>query len=153
MASQGTVLAPVYPSISYEELGHLLREAGYDIEPVENGGRPTYRTLSEPRFIIALVGPSEPRPGEYYSISLWTCIVVAPPVLVDVLHRTKSRNMVALLLADRGGHLVVMHDVLVGGGVTAHHLKSRFSFWRDDLKRVLEVVRESQGAPAGRTLN
>jgi hypothetical protein len=150
MTSQGTVLAPVYPSISYEELGRLLREAGYDIEPVENGGRPTYRTLNEPRFMIRLVNPVEQRPGEFKDITVWTRVAVSPAELADVIHRTKAQNVLALLLADRIGHLVVIHEIMVAGGVTPDYLKSQFFHWRTDLQQVLGVVRESQGKSEGR---
>ena len=153
MTSQDTVLAPVYPSIGYEELGRLLREAGYDIEPVADQDRPTYRMLSEPRFMIRLLGALEERPADYHSISVWARLAVSPDVLAKVLRRAKSQNMFALLHVDQSGQLVVTQDILVGGGVTAHHLKHQIAFWRNDLKRVLDVVRDSQGALAGRTLN
>ena len=153
MTSQATVLAPVYPSLRCEELGRLLREAGYDIELVENQDRPTYRMLSEPRFMIRLLGALEKRPGEYHSISMWSRIAVSPAVLADVLQRTKLQNLFALLLADRAGQLLVMRDVLIGGGVTGHHLKHQLEFWRSDLARVLQVVQESQEKSAGRRLN
>lgn len=97
MTVQATVLAPVYPSMRSEELGRFLREAGYDIELVENHNRPTYRMLSEPRFMIRLLGALEKRPGEYHSI----CV----------------------------------------------------QFWRSDLTRVLQVVRDSQGKSEGWRLN
>ena len=153
MTAQATVLAPVYPSLRCEELGRLLREAGYDIELVENQDRPTYRMLSEPRFMIRLLGALEERPGEYHSISLWSRIAVSPAVLAEVLQRTKLQNLFALLLADRAGQLLVMRDVLIGGGVTVHHLKHQLEFWRSDLARVLQVVRDSQGKLDGRRLN
>ena len=153
MTAQATVLAPVYPSLRCEELGRLLREAGYDIELVENQDRPTYRMLSEPRFMIRLLGALEERPGEYHSISLWSRIAVSPAVLAEVLQRTKLQNLFALLLADRAGQLLVMRDVLIGGGVTVHHLKHQLEFWRSDLARVLQVVRDSQERSEGRRLN
>lgn len=153
MTAQATVLAPVYPSLRCEELGRLLREAGYDIELVENQDRPTYRMLSEPRFMIRLLGALEERPGEYHSISLWSRIAVSPAVLAEVLQRTKLQNLFALLLADRAGQLLVMRDVLIGGGVTVHHLKHQLEFWRSDLARVLRVVRDSQEKLDGRRLN
>lgn len=153
MTSQVTVLAPVYPSIGYEELGRLLREAGYDIEPVNDQWRPTYRMLSKPQFMIRLLGALEGRPSDFHSISVWARIAVSPAVLADVLHRTKSQNMFALLLADREGQLLVTHDIMIAGGVTRHHLASQIAHWRTDLERVLTVARECQAAQEGRTLN
>ena len=153
MTVQATVLAPVYPSLRCEELGRLLREAGYNIELVENQDRPTYRMLSEPRFMIRLLGALEKRPDEYHSISMWSRIAVSPAVLAEVLQRTKLQNLFALLLADRAGQLLVMRDVLIGGGVTSHHLKHQLEFWRSDLARVLQVVRDSQEKSEGRRLN
>ena len=153
MTIQATVLAPVYPSMRPEELGRSLREAGYDIELVENHNRPTYRMLSEPQFMIRLLGALEKRPGEYHSISVWSFVAVSPAVLAEVLHRTKWTNMFALLLAQRSGQLLVTHDILIGGGITAHHLKHQLQFWRSDLARVLQVVRDSQGQSEGWRLN
>ncbi len=153
MTSQATVLAPVYPSMRSEELGRFLREAGYDIELVENQNRPTYRMLSAPRFMIRLLGALEKRPGEYHSISVWNFFAVSPEVLAEVLHRTKCENMFALLLAHRSGQLLVTHDILIGGGITAHHLKHQLQFWRSDLARVLQVVLDCQGKSAGWRLN
>jgi len=153
MTSQATVLAPVYPSLRSEELGRLLRDAGYDIELVEDPERPTYRVLSEPRFMVRLLGALAERPDDYHSICVWTFIAVSPAVLVEVLNRTKSENMFALLLAHRSGRLLVMRDILVGGGVTAHHLKHQLQFWRGDLARVWQVVRDSREKAEGRRLN
>jgi len=153
MTIQATVLAPVYPSIRSEELGRLLQEAGYDIEPVASEFRPTYRMLSEPGFMIRLLGALAERPDEYHSISVWRFIAVSPPVLAEVIHRTKSHTMFAVLFAHRSGQLLVTHDILIGGGVTGHHLKHQLQFWRSDLARVLQVVRESQGEFDGRRLN
>ena len=153
MTRNEPVLAPVYPFMRSEELGRLLQEAGYDIETVASEFRPTYRMLSEPGFMIRLLGALDERPDEYHSISVWRFIPVSPAVLAEVMHRSKSQNMFALLLAHRSGQLLVTHNILIGGGVTAHHLKHQLQFWRSDLARVLRVVRESQGDYDGRRLN
>lgn len=126
MTIQATVLAPVYPSMRSEELG---------------------------RFMVRLLGALEKRPGEYHSISVWSFIAVSPAVLAEVLHRSKWENMFALFLAHRSGQLLVTHDILIGGGITAHHLKHQLQFWRSDLTRVLQVVRDSQGKTEGWRLN
>lgn len=149
MTTQATLLAPVYPSMHPEELGRLLREAGYDIEPAESKFRPTYRLLSEPWFMIRLLGALEQRPDQYHSISVWRFIPVSPAVLVEVIHRTKPEVMFALLLAHRSGQLLVTHDILIGGGVTAHHLKHQLQLWRSDLAHVLQVVGDSQRQAEG----
>ena len=103
--------------------------------------------------MIRLLGALDERPDEYHSISVWRFIAVSPTVLAEVLHRSKSHNMFALLLAHRSGQLLVTHNILIGGGVTAHHLKHQLQFWRSDLAGVLRVVRESQAEFDGRRLN
>lgn len=153
MTSQATVLAPVYPFMRSEELGRLLRDDGYDIELVANLNRPTCRVLSAPQFMIRLLGALAQRPADYHSISMWSFMAVSPAVLAEVLHRTKWENMFALLLAHRSGQLLVTRDILIGGGITAHHLNHQLHFWRADLARVLQVVRDSQEKLEGRRLN
>ena len=146
-------MAPVYPSIGIEELGALLRQSGYELEPISGSPRPGYRALTEPRFTVELTTPFSPRPGEFGIIHLWTRIAVPPAVLADSLAKMRLRSTFAFLFADQRGNLVVSHQVVVIGGVTKHYLRDQFWYWRKNLERVQEMVRSSLAASAGLTLH
>lgn len=81
--SAETVLAPIYPSISFEELGRLLRNNG-----------------------------------------------------------TNGR-----------GTLVVVQQIIVGGGITAYYLRDQFWHWCQTLKDVRDAVRSNLARLQGETLH
>jgi hypothetical protein len=147
------ILAPVYPSIGFEDLGNLLRKNGYEIEPIARKPWPGYRTLTEPRFTIELTSPFSKRPGEYGLIHMWTRIHLPPPVLADVIQRMQTRSTFAHLLVDHRGNLVVTYQVVVIGGVTAHYLRDQVWYWRKNLERVHETVRAALAAASGQILH
>lgn len=136
------ILAPVYPSIGFDELGRLLREAGYDIEAIAQDPRPTYRMLTQPGFTIELTTPFSPRPGEYGAIHLWTRMPLPSRILADVLREMRWRCTFAHLLIDQRGNLVMWRQVVVFGGITAYYLRDQFWYWRKDLERVCQEVRK-----------
>jgi hypothetical protein len=152
MSHYEPVLAPVYPSIGFEDLGRLLRDNGYDIEPVAEAPRPTYRALSAPQFTIELTTPFARRPGEYGLIHLWTRMRVARQVLTDLLPVMRLRSTFAFLFLDNRGSLVVSHQVVVTGGVTAYYLRDQFWYWSRNLERIRRLALSNWDGSGRQTL-
>ncbi|MFZ2509173.1 MAG: hypothetical protein WAW79_11960 [Steroidobacteraceae bacterium] len=149
MPNYEPILAPVYPSIGFDELGRLLREAGYDIEAIAQNPRPAYRMLTKPGFTIELTTPFNLRPGEYGVIHLWARMPLPPRILADVLREMPLQCGFAHLLTDQRGNLVMCQHVVVAGGITAHYLRAQFWYWRKDLEQVCQEVRRSLAPSTG----
>lgn len=151
--STGPINAPVYPSISHEELGRLLQKYGYDAEPVHEEGRIGYRTLTQPRFTAWLQTPFNLRPGEFASVFLFACVNQPAAISVAVIQALRWKTIYAHVDMNRQGRLAATHTLVVSGGITEYYLRNQLWHWKRDLELLRDEVRKQGRLPAGSTVH
>lgn len=151
--STGPISALVHPSLGHQDLGAILRDAGFDAEPFEDGERIGYRTLTQPRFTVQLQTPFDKRPGEYAALFLYGRIQLTPAIAAEVIRLQRSRTMFAHLDVSRRGRLFVNHTVVIAGGVTTHYLRNQLWHWQKDLEQICHEVRRQMRLAAGSALH
>jgi hypothetical protein len=153
LPSSGPIQAAVYPSISYDEFGRLLRKFGFPAEPVAENDRFGYRTLAEPRFTAWMQTPFKGRPDEFAAVFLHGFLDLPPAVALASVQALNWKLMVAHVAASGFGRLAVAHTLIVYGGITELHLRDQLWHWSRDLHRVRDEVRKQARRAAGATLH
>jgi hypothetical protein len=153
LPTYGPVNTSVYPSISYEEFGRLLRKYGYAAEALIDQGRFSYRTLAEPHFGAWMQTPFRGRPDEFASIFLHGQVDLPPVVTAAALHDINWKLMVAHVTMNRRGRLVASHTLVVCGGITEYYLRDELWRWTKDLACIRAEVRKQSRRAAGSTLH
>ena len=151
--STGPINAPVYPSITHEELGRLLQKFGYDAEALTHSRDQGYRTLTEPQFTAWLQTPFRPRPGEYAGVFLHAHANLSPEISAAVLQVVRFKTMVAHLDVNKHGRLVAAHTLVIGGGITEYYFRDQLWYWMRDLERIRDEIRKQSRLAAGSTLH
>src|SRR5688572_22172328 len=118
LPTSGPIETSVYPSISYEEFGRLLRKYGYAAEALIDRNRLGYRTLAEPCFRAWMQTPFRGRPDEFASVFLHGRVRLPFEVTAATLHDINWKMMVAHVAANGRGNLVASHTLVVCGGIT-----------------------------------
>jgi hypothetical protein len=154
LPTSGPIEAPVYPAISYEEFGRLLRKFGYPARAAVDQGRFGYRTLTEPHFGAWMQTPfRRSRHDEYASVFLFAHMTM-PTVAAPAILRNLHWQLMFAHVAPRGPHrLVATHTLIVHGGVTEHHIREQLGYWVGDLERIRDEVRAQTRRAAGSTLH
>lgn len=153
LPASGPIQASVYPSISYEEFGRLLRKHGYPARAVVEANRFGYRTLAEPRFSAWMQTPFRGRPDEYASVFLHGRVTLPPAVAALAAQALDWKLMVAHVSADGRGRLYVAHTLIVHGGITEYYLRDQLWHWAADLRRIRDEVRKRLRRTLGSTLH
>jgi hypothetical protein len=153
LPTSGPIETSVYPSISYEEFGRLLRKYGYAAEALIDRNRFGYRTLAEPCFRAWMQTPFRSRPDEFASVFLHGQVSLPFAVTAATLHDINWKMMVAHVAATRRGNLVASHTLVVCGGITEHYLRGQLWYWFKDLRTIHAEVRRLTRRAAGSTLH
>jgi len=153
LPNSGPIQAAVYPAISYEEFGRLLRKYGFPAEPLTKNGRFGYRTLTEPCFTAWMQSPFKGRPDEYASVFLGGFVDLPPALARASMHALNWKLMVAHVTTSRLGRLAVAHTLIVHGGITEYYLRDQLWHWSQDLQRIRDEVRKQARRAAGATLH
>jgi hypothetical protein len=153
LPTSGPIETSVYPSISYEEFGRLLRKYGYAAEALVDRNRFGYRTLAEPCFRAWMQTPFRGRPDEFASVILHGRVRLPFEVTAATLHDIDWKMMVAHVAATRRGNLVASHTLVVCGGITEHYLRGQLWYWFKDLRTIHAEVRKLTRRAAGSTLH
>jgi hypothetical protein len=154
LPTSGPIEAPVYPAISYEEFGRLLRKFGFPARAMLDQDRFGYRTLAEPRFGAWMQTPFRfGRHDEYASVFLFAHMTM-PTVAAPAILRNLHWQLMFAHVAPRGPHrLVATHTLIVHGGVTEQHIREQLGYWVGDLERIRDEVRAQTRRAAGSTLH
>jgi hypothetical protein len=151
--TSGPIETAVYPSISYDEFGRLLRKYGYAAESLIDRNRFGYRTLAQPYFAAWMQTPFRGRPDEFASVFLHSQVDLPPVAAAAAVHELNWKMMVAHVTTNRRGRLVASHTIIVCGGITEYYLRDQLWYWTKDLARIrAEVCRQTRRA-AGSTLH
>lgn len=153
LPTSGPIQAAVYPSISYDEFGRLLRKYGFPAEPLVDAGRFGYRTLTEPRFTAWMQTPFKGRPDEYAAVFLHGFIDLRPAVALASVHALNWKLMVAHVTTSGFGRLAVAHTLIVNGGITEYYLRDQLWHWSRDLRCIRDEIRKQARRAAGATLH
>jgi hypothetical protein len=154
LPTSGPVEAPVYPAISYDEFGRLLRKFGYPARAAVDQGRFGYRTLTEPHFGAWMQTPfRRSRHDEYASVFLFAHMTLPTVAAPTILRALQGQLMFAHVALRRPHRLVAMHTLIVHGGVTEHHIREQLGYWVGDLERIRDEVRAQTRRVAGSTLH
>ena len=151
--TSGPVTTSVYPSISYDEFGRLLRKFGYAAEPVFDQSRFGYRTLVEPRFRAWMQTPFRGRADEFASVFLHGQVRLPYTIAAASVHQLNWKLMVAHVTTNRHGRLVASHTIIVCGGITEYYLRDELWRWTKDLACIRAEVRKQSRRAAGSTLH
>lgn len=151
--TSGPLQTNVYPSISYEEFGRLLRKYGYAAEALIDQNRFGYRTLAEPNFSAWMQTPFRGRPDEFASVFLHGQVDLPFAVAAAAVHDINWKMMVAHVTLNRRGRLVASHTLVVCGGITEYYLRDQLWYWTKDLQRIRAEVRKQTRRAAGSTLH
>ena len=116
LPTSGPIETSVYPSISYEEFGRLLRKYGYAAEALIDRNRFGYRTLTQPYFGAWMQTPFRGRPDEFASVFLHSHVDLPPVTAAAAVHELNWKMMVAHVTTNRRGRLVASHTIVVCGG-------------------------------------
>jgi len=151
--SYGPVQTNVYPSISYDEFGRLLRKHGYAAEALIDRDRFGYRTLAAPYFGAWMQSPFRRRPDEFASIFLFHHVDVSPADAAAIMRGINWKMMVAHVSANGHGRLFAAHTLVVCGGITEYYLRDQLWYWVKDLELIRAEVRKQTRRAAGSTLH
>ena len=150
LPTSGPIQAAVYPAISYDEFGRLLRKFGYPAQPAVDQGRFGYRTLNEPRFSAWMQTPfRHGRHDEFASVFLFGHVALATVMAPAALLALQWRLMFAHVALKPPNRIVVTHNIIVHGGVTEHHIREQLGYWVDDLTRIRNLARAQAWRDAG----
>jgi hypothetical protein len=149
----GPIQTDVYPSISYEEFGRLLRKYGYAAEALVDQNRFGYRTLAMPYFGAWMQSPFRRRPDEFASVFLFHHVDAAPGDATAIMRVINWKMMVAHVSANGRGRLYAAHTLVVTGGITEYYLRDQLWYWVKDLGRIRAEVRKQARRAAGSTLH
>ena len=142
LPTSGPIQATVYPAISHDEFGRLLRKFGYPAQPAVDQGRFGYRTLNEPRFSAWMQTPfRHGRHDEFASVFLFGHVALATVMAPAALLALQWRLMFAHVALKPPNRIVVTHNIIVRGGVTEHHIRDQLGYWVDDLTRIRNLAR------------
>jgi hypothetical protein len=151
--TSGPVTTTVYPSISYDEFGRLLRKFGFAAKALVDRGRFGYRSLAEPCFGAWMQTPFRGRPDEFASIFLHGHVHLPHAVAAASVHELNWKMMVAHVTTNRRGRLVASHTLVVCGGITEYYLRDQLWYWVKDLELIRAEVRKQTRRAAGSTLH
>lgn len=138
--SSGPVSSLVYPAISHDEFGRLLRKYGYDAEVIVEHGRIGYRTLTVPRFSAWMQTPFRGRPDEFAAIFLFERYFLTPPLSAEVVRALGGALTCAHAYSRHQGGFMVDHTLIVCGGITEYYLRDELWRWQRDLERVRKEI-------------
>jgi len=153
LPTSGPVTTSVYPSISYDEFGRLLRKFGFAAEALIDRGRFGYRSLAEPSFGAWMQTPFRGRPDEFASIFLHGQVHLPYAIAAASVHELNWKLMVAHATTNRRGRLVASHTLIVCGGITEYYLRDQLWYWVKDLELIRAEVRKQTRRAAGSTLH
>ena len=151
--SYGPIQTNVYPSISYDEFGRLLRKYGYAAEALIDRNRFGYRTLATPCFGAWMQSPFRRRADEFASVFLFHHVDVSPADAAAIMRGINWKMMVAHVSANGRGRLYAAHTLIVCGGITEFYLRDQLWYWAKDLERIRAEVRKQTRRAAGSTLH
>jgi hypothetical protein len=149
----GPLKTDVYPSISYDEFGRLLRKYGHPAEAILDRNRFGYRTLTEPRFGAWMQTPFRRRPDEFASVFLFSQADLAPADAATIMRGINWKMMVAHVSTNGRGRLFAAHTLVVCGGITEYYLRDQLWYWTKDLELIRAEVRKQTRRAAGSTLH
>lgn len=135
-----TQAAQVFTSLTFDDLGRLLRSWGFPVETVGEDDRRTWRSAAGYPFIATLQADDDDRPGEFDGFTLSTFVTLPPGVLGPVEHELRETLPFARVSIDRDGDLQVGQIVYVAGGVTEAHLRRLLDFWRGALRVTHDTI-------------
>jgi hypothetical protein len=142
LPTSGPIQAAVYPALSYDEFGRLLRKFGYPAQPALDQGRFGFRTLTEPRFSAWMQTPfRHGRHDEFASVFLFGHVTVPTLIAPAALRALQWELMFAHLTLKHASRLVATHTLVVHGGVTEHYIREQLGYWVGDLERIRIEVR------------
>ena len=150
LPTSGPIQTAVYPAISYDEFGRLLRKFGYPAQPAIDRGRFGYHTLAEPRFSAWMQTPfRRGRHDEFASVFLFGYVALAAVIAPAALLALQWRLMFAHVALKPPNRVVATHNIIVHGGVTEHHIREQLGYWVDDLKRIRALAHAQAWRAAG----
>ena len=136
---------PVLHSLTFEDVGRLLRLEGYAAERVEQAvtGGPGWRTTGDPRFDAVPYFESEPGSPQYRALWLTASFRFADDHDAEaVLHAVAPLHAQGHIAREADGTLTVVQALVVAGGVTEAHLQFQLRAWRRVLQQVAECAPE-----------
>jgi len=147
-----TRAARVFDSLTFDDLGRLLRASGFTAERVGEDNRRTWRSTAGFPFIATLQADDD-EAGESDGFALSTYASLPPGTLGAVEQDLRGRLPFARVSIDANGDLSIAQIVYIGGGVTEGHIRQLLEFWRGALEVAHQTIQRHQDSVDVRALN
>lgn len=128
-------------SISVEQLSESLRDAGYRVNPAEQGGVVQLLCASQGIGFAMRFGNPAQEHGTYLDYSFNCALRIQgelPAGLAEVWNSTRRFAR----LSRQGDFLVLEMDCIVAAGVSTNHLRSQMELWDRLLQEFIVYLRE-----------
>jgi hypothetical protein len=102
-----TEAARVFTSLTFDDLGRLLRSSGFTVETVGEDNRRTWRSTVGFPFIATLQADDDDHSGEFDGFTLSTFATLPPGVLGPVEQELRENLPFARVMIDDDGDLAI----------------------------------------------
>lgn len=128
-------------SITPEQLGQLLQNAGYRVNPTEQGGIVQLLSASQGIGFAVRFGNPAVTVGSYLDFT-FSCALRIEGELPDGLTQVWNATRRFARLSRQGDFLVMELDAIVAAGVSEDHLRGQMELWDRLLHEFVVFLRE-----------
>lgn len=148
-----TRTAQVFTSLTFDDLGRLLRSSGFTVETVGEDNRRTWRLTVGFPFIATLQGDDDDSAGEFDGFTLSTFATLPPGVLGTVEQELRENLPFTRVMIDDDGDLAIGQIVYLRGGVAEAHIEQLLEFWRGSLQVARQTIQLHEDRVDAHVLN